>query len=350
MINKVSVHSTGDAPVLLSFHQGLGDVEHKNMQLSYSLKGEGKKRKRIVSGVVDDVTYNGTDFGADSLKLNSSAYAVGMLDESTGELSVVPADHIFVMQPAIKKDLAEASSAASTSSHFERKQQLAVAFGSSKKIRAINAAQSNVISVENIAGASSVQSEMKSSSSSTQNGDEETVAFVNAASDALNINRKLLLPEYNLTVTKTEDVYPITGMIPRNIQSDLDEYFTENIVKELTLQEKDLSNITTWNQYVQSEELSSSTITLILSDSSSCLSSKKGRKSLITKCLYLTYMITFYVLLTNNRDRTVLKDDILGKLQKENMNTSVLQHITDSFSAYKRYKGKPAFCATKANL
>ena len=351
MSHKVSFASVGEIPMLLSFHQGVSGTQEVDVKFNYTAKGEGKKRKRIVSAEINEICYKGADFGEDSMKQNSLSYAVGVLDEATGEFVIVPTEHIFVMKPNIQSNLVS-NNVTTATSHFEKKQQLAVAFGSSKKQRAIQAAQSNVISVENIAGAQSVEMEMKSSTKIIHDASDDIKnSLLNAASDALEVNRTLLLPAFNTSLDiKVDQIYPIDGIIPYKVKEDLEEYYTNNILTELIAQSMDLESVDTWVTYFKTDSIMTNTVLDIINNSKHILSSKKGRKHLIPQCIYLNSLIIYYVLLSNNRDHVVSKEDVLKHIQKGDMKQSMMQCVTDTFSNYRKHKGQPSFTASKSNM
>jgi hypothetical protein len=360
MSAKLEFGSVGNAPMLVSFHQGACGEANDSIKLSVLQKGDGKKRKRIVKGTTAEMTYRGSDFGDDSMKHNCSAYAVGLVDETTGTLTVFPADHIFVMKPEVSSKSAGEGVAASKDTHFARKQELAEAFGSSKKQRAILAAQSNIISVDNIAGAGSVETAMASAAASAREGaaagsaSENASAFMNAASDALELNRQQLLPPYNQAEgLSVEELYPAEGIVPGKVQSSLEIYYKETLCAEAEGEGKDLAQVGTWVEALRSSDAAAggnATLRSILTNSGAVLKSKHQRKQLVARCVYLQALIAFYAMLSGSRDRVIAKEDFKARVERPGMGTNVVQHIADSFSTFRRYKGQPAFSATKALL
>jgi len=357
MSTKVEFGSVGNAPVLVSFHQGISEEANNSIKMSVYQKGDGKKRKRILRGETDEMSYQGCDFGDESMKNNCSAYAIGVVDETTGALTVVPADHIFVMKPEVSNKVANEGVHKSKESHFARKQELAEAFGSSKKQRAIVAAQSNIISVDNIAGADSVENAMSSAAASARQGDtpssatENATAFLNAASEALEVNRQTLLPSYNQAEGATvEELYPLEGVIPGKVQSALEHYYKDNLCGSLEEAGSDPNTSGAWTDVLKAVEISTTTLRSTLANASAVLKSKSQRKQLVARTVYLNFLIQFYVMLAGNRDRVVSKEDYKRRIEKEGMGSNVHQHIADSFSTFRRYKGQPAFTATKPLL
>lgn len=156
MSYKVTIGDIKEHPVLVSMHQGLPQIG-KPIEVECTTKKVGKKRKTMVTCKSGSVQYKGTDFGDQGNRLNSMNYAVGIVDEKTKEIRIIPVDHVFILSPQLEQTPVTSTVAKSSVSSYEKKQSLAEAFGSRKKQRAVKAAQSNIISVENIAGATAIQ-------------------------------------------------------------------------------------------------------------------------------------------------------------------------------------------------
>jgi hypothetical protein len=80
---------------LVSFPQGIPwHLEEMNLNVlekAKSASGPNKrKRKRIVVGSLSDVEYLGCNFGDSSARLDSSCFAIALLDEKSGLLEVIP--------------------------------------------------------------------------------------------------------------------------------------------------------------------------------------------------------------------------------------------------------------------
>ena len=114
---------------------------------------DGKRKKRMITGELKGVSYVGSNYEEGSSKkiVDVCKYAIGVFDEQTGEIQVTPIDHPYVMRPKIAAH-STAARTTTTMTSYERKSALTDAFGSKKKQRALRAAQSNVISTENISG------------------------------------------------------------------------------------------------------------------------------------------------------------------------------------------------------
>ena len=104
---------------------------------------------------------------------------MGVLDRRSGTMQLTAAEHIFVMKPQLvsKNDVVRNSAMW----NFDRKASLTEEFGSKKKKRAVRAAQSNIISSENISGATAVESAMSEHFDSV----DMNSMMLNAADDAL---------------------------------------------------------------------------------------------------------------------------------------------------------------------
>ena len=115
------------------------------MRLSIKERPSKKsKRKRMIVGTLNNIEYHGTNYAeGEGLKDDVSRYAIGLLDERTKKIDVLPIDHPYVLRPQLK--VASSGRETSIATDYERKQSLTEAFGSKKKIRSQRAAASNII-------------------------------------------------------------------------------------------------------------------------------------------------------------------------------------------------------------
>lgn len=142
-----------DFPKIVSFPQGVPE-NVEEMQINVAQKPSSKKVRTIVTSKANGIMYKGSDFG-DAVRLDGCKYAIGILDTKTNKMRLVSAHHIFGLEPQFES--LSAPIRQSTMTYGERKKSLTEEFGSSKKKRAMKAAASNVISAENIAGASALE-------------------------------------------------------------------------------------------------------------------------------------------------------------------------------------------------
>ena len=163
--SKVSKVCSVDFPLLVSFPLG---VPQDDCVVSATKKESSKVCKRIVTtkGTSSSFQYKGSDFGDASTKKNCTGFAVGIRNKTTGKIEVVRADHVFVMRP---EDKTIDIDARKSLTNMERRVSLTEEFGSSKKKRALKAAQGNLISSENIYGATAIEDKLSKKSTKVSN-------------------------------------------------------------------------------------------------------------------------------------------------------------------------------------
>lgn len=155
------VTENNDYPLLLSFPMGIPEqVDEMNLALA---KKDGRSVKTQVVGELKQVVYRGSDFGDNSTSKNGNKYAVGIYNEETKTIRLVPTEHIFPMRPTIESKILPMRN--SSFSSLERRERLTGEFGSTKKKRALAAAQGNIILTDNISGASAIETVMSKRSS-----------------------------------------------------------------------------------------------------------------------------------------------------------------------------------------
>jgi len=225
---NASLGLSGGCPRLLSFPVGVPpNAEEMELNLSHKSSGRGK-RKRQVETSLDGLTYRGCDYGEFSSGNNSLQYAIARLDESTGIMTIVPADHAFIMRPELERNQIPKPPRLSSLSTVERREMRTDEFGSRKKQRAQQVAASNVISAQNISGADAVESAML-------NNVSDDAKVNNATEMAISGNRELYLPKFNQSAKDVADVYPLHSLISDDVDAALEEY-TEQIYANLAEQ------------------------------------------------------------------------------------------------------------------
>lgn len=302
---KIS-EDTIKVPSILSFPQG---VPNKPMDLTVGKK----KKKRMIISDMDGVSFKGYDFGDYSRDNDSCSYVIGVLDENSQEIRLITKEeHAFVMKSELYSHRSVvASKSLSNLTSMERKQSLTEEFGSRKKKRALQAAQSNVISSENISGATTVESVMSSEYKGTTADDDQTaLSSLDASAQALEFNRIELLPTFDEHATITANIYPIDSLIPPKIQTSLSEFFTEIASKETS--PMDLFKVA--EKFLRSEQGMVICQDLITvgggSLGGSSASEKTKAKKYIEKVLFLHFILQFYSKMVLNGDKSVSKEDV----------------------------------------
>lgn len=208
--------NNSNPPRILSFPVGVPpNADEMQLQLLHK-SDKDKKRKRMVTTAIDGLVYSGCDFGEYDTANNTVQFAVGTLDETTGIMKIIPADHAFIMRPSLEKNQVSAPPRLSSLSTAERREIRTDEFGSRKKKRAQQVAASNTISAQNISGAHAVETTLANSI----NLDE---AHVDTTEKAIADNRSLYLPAYSLEATDVKDIYPLSAMLPEYLVAALEK-------------------------------------------------------------------------------------------------------------------------------
>ena len=342
---SVRSYDDGGLPLLVAFPQGVpGDGD--DMQIIFGQKGEGKKRKHLVLADLNGTKYKGDDVGDNSRKNDSCKFAVGFLPQGSKEMTIFQSDHIFVMKPQFENTRVPVRSLSMTNA--ERRQSLTEEFGSRKKKRALKAAQSNIISSENIAGASAVESAMASQIDET----DANSVLVNAAEDALEKNRLMLLPEFDVQALAVEDAYPVKSLISVALNNALKERYHVMNSEMMRASSGAKLDIFAWVQRLGSEMTSS-----LVSSSLRSLPVEEGKATKkfadqhcasVSRILLLHYMLRFYLKLVSSYDRSVSIDELYRELS--GAPADVLDYFADTFCVRQTIKGKPSIQCSKANM
>lgn len=245
MIKLAISRESGDEkslpPLLISFPQGV-PLFCDDLDLVLGERGKGKKRKLLVIGQSENALYRGSDCtdskdsngdnhaaaGLNGINnTNSCHYAIGIADEDSNELRLIPASHAFVMRPHLQgANAPQAPSRLSTMSNIDRRESLTEEFGSKKKKKAVQAKLSNTILSENISGARSIETVMSSLGGEfASTTDPSGGLVVDAAKDALEKQRREMLPFFNVNAKTPAEVFPMDKLIPENIFTSLGKYY-----------------------------------------------------------------------------------------------------------------------------
>ena len=210
---KVDESSQNSFPSLLSFPSGISK-DFTAIEIKVFQKGEGNKRKNILLSDINGSKFRGSDFGENATRKNSCTYAIAEYDEGTNKMILRQASHAFVMR--IHQDEALIGHITEMD-YMQRRESLTEAFGSRKKKRAMHATQSNTILSENITGAAALENSLTTTSIQVIKEENSPIKLVDAAQEAMDLNRQEILPTFNRHATKLPDAYPIESIITENI-------------------------------------------------------------------------------------------------------------------------------------
>jgi hypothetical protein len=116
-------------PRMVSFPIGVPpNAEDMVLELSHKVSGRGKRKRQVVT-TIDGLVYRGSDVGDFSMSNNTMQWAIGRLDETTGVMTIVPADHAFIMRPELEKNPLSRPPRLSSLSTSERREMRTDEFG-----------------------------------------------------------------------------------------------------------------------------------------------------------------------------------------------------------------------------
>lgn len=151
---RIEVHEeSAGAPLLVSFPGGVPaySLDEMNVVASRLVATKAASAKTRVRVTLDNLQYEGDDFGDNSSKKDVFQYAIGVIRKNDDHLHIYPAGHPFALRTKPKAFVPKAANA--TMTNLARKENLTQEFGSKKKKSQVRAAKSNLISAENISGA-----------------------------------------------------------------------------------------------------------------------------------------------------------------------------------------------------
>jgi hypothetical protein len=152
---RIEVHEeAAGAPLLVSFPGGvpafqLNEMDVVASRLIATKSGGAKTRIKVT---LDNLMYEGNDFGENAAKKDVYQYAIGIIrKDDDSKLHIYPAGHPYSLRT--KPKTFASKTARSSMTNMERRESLTQEFGSKKKKSQVRAAKSNLISAENISGA-----------------------------------------------------------------------------------------------------------------------------------------------------------------------------------------------------
>jgi hypothetical protein len=335
----------GDNPILISFPAGVpGSSE--DIKITAMRNKSGKKRKHIVEGKLQNISYQGCDFGVHSASNDLCNYAVGIVNEHTKKMQVVPIHHPFVLSIA-NKDIQSDNNHVSQMTNFERKQSLTEAFGSKKKQRAMKAAASNTISIENISGANAIENAITAMGNPIQNSEESII--LNAANHALENSRRQLLPEYDTEATDIKHAYPTRGMIPHPVMMSLKErYESMNTEWNISINGNRIEDapllLEKWEDNFKKENSSIFILDCLKHNVFRNINDAKNLCKNICHLMFWHYMLLACSSVMDKR-KAIIKEDLLTFLHHPPI--QVFRHITETFLIFQKSNGKNAFATSK---
>lgn len=324
-----------DTPVLLSFPAGVpNDVSDSTLDLYR--KKSGSRAKQTLTCDSEGGMYRGIDYGTVGASADAYTYAVGAYDQATHTMKIYPAHHPFAMSRLPAEDTS--SDAVSNMTAWERRNALTEEFGSRKRKRAAKAAESNIISIENISGAAVVEANM------TDRVDASEKKPASAAQTALKDQRLLLLPTYNEFATELPEAYPLDSILPEDIRNMIAESYTEKF-EQLASDEITLDSKESWIQHFLPQSSGNFVSSLVADNIVSTMTKhKKSCKYRACGLIYLDMLLSFYSAMSSSS--TVKKDDLVSKFSWP---IGVLDHIAANYAISKTVRNQCMYQRSKQN-
>lgn len=323
-------------PKLLSFPSGVPQ-DTESAELFVWRKKSGSKVKQTLTCESDGIIYRGTDFGSGSgASADAFNYAIGVYDKNSHSMTLVPAHHPFSMSRLPLKDTS--SDAVSSMTAWERRSALTEEFGSRKRKRAAKAAESNIISIENISGAAVVEANMIDRVAAPEDG----VKVSSAAELALSEQRLLLLPTFNELATELAEAYPLDAIISEDLRLNIEAVYDAKL-KQLETGSIELSSKESWISHFFPNS-SGEYLASLISDNivQTMTKHKKSNKFRTCGLLYLDMLLNFYIV--TNSSSSTKKSDLLSKFSWPE---SVVDHIAQKFALIKRVKNEHIYQRNK---
>jgi hypothetical protein len=317
------------APRLLSFPSGyFADKEQVPVKVFQKKRSSGKVNQ-IVTCEIFGNEYRGSDFGSAGAGSDGYNYAIGIIQKGSNKIKLIPVQHPFSMAKVVADD-PEREETFGVKSSIEQAKSRTEAFGSQKKKRAVKAAESNVISAENISGGSVMQRMI--SEQIEEQDDQQTSAVKRALED----QRRDLFPPYDDKTEELSEAYPISGIIPDDLQTSLGEHYGSLLE---AAGDQTISSREQWLGHFF-PHCSGTFVKSLVGDNISTYSVKHKNKTRTktAQLLYLDMLINFYKL--KGTGHVILKDDVASTGV---FPPAVLQAISQSYSTFRKVSGKSAF-------
>jgi hypothetical protein len=350
----INVGEDDSVPKLAAYPIAISD--DSKFKISAFCKGKGKKRKFLLQS-----DHHGLPFEAhDNSSQNFCKYAVGLFDEKTNEIELLPCHHVFVMEKAsADQDADFDEDLMSPLSHQQRKASLTEAFGSKKKKRAMRAMESNTISADSISGASSISQMIVTSNESLESpkmsNKDSNIGGESAAKNALQAQREIMLPPHDVTASTLSGAYPLTDLIPGNVHHAIKEWIASIAAgfSDCSPDDKDgidsslVSQNAEWLEKMRQDRSPEFVVNMFSEAFSQHRSKVKDLKRKLGLLLLFDVQLKFCKCIIDAR-RQIDKDEFQKMLAHPP--SEVFRHLTNSFAVYRKSAGKAAFTTTKAHM
>ncbi|GMH47972.1 hypothetical protein TrVE_jg9877 [Triparma verrucosa] len=223
------VFKSGPAPPILQF---TSNAPASDLPNNFKVTQDEASNSTTITGSTDTCTYTNVtvsppsdDSDSDNDQLPAAPLTTtfsAVYDESTNTFTVYHEDNLSTSLRSLTQNIdvykpVVSDHSLSASSLKDRRDALYKSFGSSKKLKVLKAQAANQVTVDAVVAGSTMYESMSSVTQSKSNSDFIKSATTSNALDpvalALESSRKLLLPPYNLSAKKPQDVYNARDII-----------------------------------------------------------------------------------------------------------------------------------------
>lgn len=174
--------------------------------------------QRVLTAENNDVSYKAQNFGKNSVKNSSSRYLLGLYDPDESNIEFFDVEGIFNVDQTMKHD--RQSQPITTDGNTEDlRDQLIETFGTKKSKQRMRTSKNAAMDDKEIATPMKMINSIIEKTASMEPMDED-------------ILDRDFLPPHNLETTKLEEIYPISGIIPSSIASEISTKKVEKVLQK----------------------------------------------------------------------------------------------------------------------
>ena len=187
-----------------------------NLHHNRDTKSRTTASQRTLTASTPRVDYLGRNFGDQSAKLNSYTFAVGLVDDKTRAISLLPVSHVYNMSQHVKVRPQRTAAADETDSgemsYAMRQKALIDSFGSKKRKSQLASKESNRVIVQSQIAAVLDSALQQNRPTRSVNEEETSEAAI------MRQTKMAVLPPFDEATDEPMRIYPLDQLIPPPIQ------------------------------------------------------------------------------------------------------------------------------------
>lgn len=197
---------------------------YSNFQL-YTNQAAHKSHQKAFYGENPKWAFKGVNYGQATEFSQSSNYAFGLLDKTSGTLTLTDFEGVFAMEQVLKADLQKPVTEKRNITNEELRSQLIESFGTKKTKQRLKIAKNREIDESAIASKEKIAKGIKAETDSHPN-------------DEMVESQRDHLPPFNLEAVEQADIYPLSQLITEELRDELDIRFLLKCYKKPKLVKK----------------------------------------------------------------------------------------------------------------